>query len=176
MIVVEAPNKPHIGLGPYTASVFLAGGITGCPDWQAELLEMVKDTDLLIFNPRRKEWPQGLKQDEEARRQIAWEIQMLDRVGFAAFWFPKETICPIALLELGYWIGAYGEEVMDWVTVGCHPEYSRKFDVQQQLQLRDPLAVVHEDLGQLAQSLIELDRLDRLHMGELHWPEDGSES
>jgi len=34
-------------------SVFLAGGITGCEDWQDEIVEMLKDTNFVLLNPRR---------------------------------------------------------------------------------------------------------------------------
>jgi hypothetical protein len=34
-------------------AVFLAGGITGCPDWQAELVRMLADVPVALLNPRR---------------------------------------------------------------------------------------------------------------------------
>ena len=35
------------------ASLFLAGGITGCPNWQKEIIVKLKDLPLVRFNPRR---------------------------------------------------------------------------------------------------------------------------
>ena len=35
---------------------FIAGGITNCPDWQADIVEMLKDTDLTLLNPRRADF------------------------------------------------------------------------------------------------------------------------
>jgi hypothetical protein len=35
-------------------SLFMGGGISGCPDWQAQLVRELKDVDLVLVNPRRK--------------------------------------------------------------------------------------------------------------------------
>ena len=41
-------------------SVFLAGGITDCPDWQSEVIKYLRryeinnKLDLVVYNPRRK--------------------------------------------------------------------------------------------------------------------------
>lgn len=35
------------------ASLFLAGGITGCQDWQKELKTLLQDVPLTLLNPRR---------------------------------------------------------------------------------------------------------------------------
>ena len=37
-----------------TRSIFLAGGITNCPDWQLPMKMMLRKTDLTILNPRRR--------------------------------------------------------------------------------------------------------------------------
>ncbi len=42
------------GDGP---SLFLAGGITGCPDWQRQLRDKLADTPLTLLNPRRANFP-----------------------------------------------------------------------------------------------------------------------
>src|SRR6266498_690265 len=34
-------------------SLFLAGGIMGCPDWQREMVEALRGTTLVVLNPRR---------------------------------------------------------------------------------------------------------------------------
>lgn len=38
-------------------NLFLAGGITGCPDWQQELVQLLRDADLILLNPRRAHFP-----------------------------------------------------------------------------------------------------------------------
>src|SRR5208337_4609876 len=35
-------------------SLVRGGGISGCPDWQAQLVRELKDVDLVLVNPRRK--------------------------------------------------------------------------------------------------------------------------
>ena len=83
----------------HKVDLFLAGGITNCPDWQTEVTHMLTHLDINIANPRR---PYGLeKTGDEAARQISWEHEMLDRAAVTMFWFPAGATQPIALLELG---------------------------------------------------------------------------
>ncbi len=35
-------------------AIFLAGGITDCTDWQLEMVNLLKDLDIILLNPRRK--------------------------------------------------------------------------------------------------------------------------
>src|SRR6266436_6292557 len=74
-------------------SLFLAGGITGCPDWQFLMgtgLQIL--TDLVVFNPRRKNFTMH---KDAAREQIAWEHEHLRKATAISFWFPCETLNPI---------------------------------------------------------------------------------
>ena len=66
MRVVTAPNKAN--LQPYEICCFLAGGITGCKDWQNEVIKELENFDkisnrqldkLVVFNPRRDVFPTG---------------------------------------------------------------------------------------------------------------------
>ena len=38
-------------------SIFLAGGICDCPDWQSRMVELLTPTDMVVINPRRKDFP-----------------------------------------------------------------------------------------------------------------------
>jgi hypothetical protein len=38
-----------------------------------------------------------------SKDQIQWEFEHLRKADTILFWFPKESICPIALYELGAW-------------------------------------------------------------------------
>lgn len=53
---------------------FLAGGITGCKDWQKQVIDYLEnqpDTDnLVIFNPRRENFP--INDPSAAEEQIKW--------------------------------------------------------------------------------------------------------
>jgi hypothetical protein len=70
---VECPNDDD-GDGP---SLFLAGGITGCPDWQRQLRDELADTALTLLNPRRTQFPIG--DPRAAPVQIEWEHRHLRR-------------------------------------------------------------------------------------------------
>lgn len=119
---------PESGTDWDHVDLFLAGGISNCPDWQSEVIKMIGDTDLNIANPRR---PYGLeKTGDAAAKQIAWEHGMLSRAAVTLFWFPAGAIQPIALLELGRKMTEDRPLV-----VGVDEYYERRFDVEQQLWL-----------------------------------------
>ena len=69
MKYIEAPDLTIDVVNMPT--VFLAGGITGCSDWQQEMVELLADTEYLLANPRRKNFPIG--NPEAAEEQIKWE-------------------------------------------------------------------------------------------------------
>jgi hypothetical protein len=46
---VECPDE-FDGDGP---GLFLAGGITGCPDWQSEVRNLIEPSEWTLLNPRR---------------------------------------------------------------------------------------------------------------------------
>jgi hypothetical protein len=112
-------------------ALFLAGGITDCPDWQAQVVEQLADQNLTLFNPRRPNFPIG--DPKAAEEQIVWEFNHLHRADVCLFWFPCETLCPIVLYELGGWsIFSYQ------MFLGVHPDYKRRQDVEIQTRLQRP--------------------------------------
>ncbi len=125
MKLITAPEA-QVGMGHPV--MFLAGGITNCPDWQAEVIELLKDVDVTLLNPRRANFPIG--DPGAAQKQIEWEHHMLRWADWILFWFPCETLCPIVLYELGAWT------VMTRpLFIGVHPDYARKQDVMIQTRL-----------------------------------------
>lgn len=68
MEVITAPESFQFA----TRSVFLAGGITDCPWWQDEIINLLKDESGILYNPRRKDFPIG--DSMAAKEQIAWEF------------------------------------------------------------------------------------------------------
>lgn len=129
MKYIESPYKYEKQLGE--TSVFLAGGITGCPDWQQEIASFFQPTDIVILNPRRKHFP--INDPEAASEQISWEFEHLRTADIILFWFPKESICPIALYELGAWTMTEKQ-----IFIGMHPDYERRKDIETQTGLRRP--------------------------------------
>ncbi len=131
---VEIPDE-YAGPGP---AVFLAGGITGCPDWQAQARQLLADVPVTLINPR---WPVFPIDDPDAGPgQIAWEFRHIRAADLVLFWFPDSgpTIPqPIALYELGY-CAAAGRPMV----VGADSQYVRCLDVVLQLgHARPELAV-----------------------------------
>ena len=145
IIYVEAPQD--YDLSQLSTSVFLAGGITDCPDWQLDMVKLLKNDDLTLLNPRRADFPIG--DPNAAFEQIAWEHFALRDADQILFWFPCETICPIVLYELGAWSMTDKE-----LHVGVHPEYQRRQDVEIQTKLVRPEIEIVYSLEDLAAQVI----------------------
>lgn len=146
---VQPPDSyAHVGQEP---ALFLAGGITGCPDWQtrAALQLRAAGVSATIMNPRRAVFTEG---DLTASRvQIAWEYEHLAQADTIMFWFCSESIQPIALYELGAH-AARGAKI----TVGAHPEYARRLDVVEQLRHARPEVEVHASLADTVRAVAAL--------------------
>jgi len=140
MRYLEAPTQ----FSGRERTLFLAGGISGCRDWQRELVARLAETDLVILNPRRANFPMG--DPAAGREQIEWEFRHQRRATMAAFWFPPETLCPITLYELGAWSMLLDKPLF----VGTDPAYARRFDVEVQLALARPEVRVVGSLAELA--------------------------
>ena len=135
---VEAPERlqrHQPGDGPV---VFLAGGITGCLDWQAEARDLLDDTDLVVCNPRQPTF--DVTDPNAAGDQIAWEAEHLRAADLVLFWFPAsgEVPQPIALFELGMALGQRRD-----LAVGTDPDYCCRYDVMQQSGLPGPRWTLH---------------------------------
>ena len=118
-------------------SLFLAGGITGCPNWQRGMADsLLETTDLTIFNPRRDNFP--IHDPSAAEVQIRWEHFYLKNASAVSFWFCKDTVQPIVLFELGAWSMRSDKPIF----VGVEPGYLREQDVRIQMQLARPEVVV----------------------------------
>ena len=127
MIYVEAPNV----IESDKKSIFLAGGITGCSEWQKELANNIAELDIVVYNPRRKNFP--MDDPTAALAQITWEFNHLQKASMISFWFGSETIQPIVLFEYGKWIVSNKP-----IAIGVDPKYQRKQDVEIQTSLERP--------------------------------------
>jgi hypothetical protein len=110
--------------------VFLAGGITNCPEWSDVVAKRLQDLpdDLVLLDPRRIAWP--IDDPSATDAQITWEHQMFRKAHLISFWFACQTLCPIVLYKLGYWTGQSTDLI-----VGIHPKYPRRRDVEIQTRL-----------------------------------------
>lgn len=143
MKYTEAPSKLR---NDDFNKLFLAGGITNCPDWQQVMRKLLEATDLELLNPRRADFPIG--DPNAALQQITWEYDALRSADAILFWFPKETLCPIVLYELGAW------SMMDKpIFVGVHPDYQRRQYVEIQTGLVQPTVKIAYTLVELADQI-----------------------
>ena len=137
MKIYQAPDKVDWFEVAKRKSIFLAGGITGCDDWQSDLIEELRNLDadglvdlggLVIFNPRRDNFDvmdMGVKIE-----QIRWEHKCLEKCDICSFFFPaSESVQPITLYELGRHLGDHTS------VVGVQEGYKRAEDVKIQLAL-----------------------------------------
>ena len=136
MICLEAPNYQYdeIRVRGEPRRLFLGGGITGCEEWQIEVLKLLQNTNLIVFNPRRRNFEIS---PENEFVQITWEHFHLQIADAILFWFSHETVQPIVLFELGKW---YQHKP---VFVGVHPDYPRKLNVEVQLSLDTKIPIVY---------------------------------
>lgn len=132
MTIITAPNSFIRAIQDHLPNpvLFLAGGISGCANWQRQMLaDLDVCKHLLVLNPRRANWGTDFSSDE----QVEWEYSGLHAACAISFWFPAESICPIALFELG------SQSQNDKpLFVGCHPSYQRVWDIRKQLSLVRP--------------------------------------
>ena len=148
MKYVECPDEWDSITYPDEWGIFLAGGITNCPDWQQEMRYLLEETDLTVVNPRRENFPMG--DDAAATFQIEWEFRHMRRVDAILFWLPADTLCPITLYELGAW----SMEAVKPIFVGTSPSYTRRLDVVEQTALVRPDIEVVDSLSALADQVI----------------------
>lgn len=117
-------------------SLFLAGSISNAENWQDIAVELLKDTNLTVINPRRKNF--DINNSIIAVQQIEWEFERLQTSKNILFWFSKETTAPITLYELGAALTRRALKTNIKPTnifIGCNPEYTRLLDVQVQTRL-----------------------------------------
>lgn len=145
MNYIEIPNTGE-AIGE---SVFLAGGITGCRDWRAEVVAQLMNSNLTLFNPLRPNFP--IDDPSASVFQIQWEHEYLRKATAILFWFPAETLCPITLYELGAW-----SMTTKPLFVGVHPDYTRIADVELQTRLVRPDVEIVYSVQALAAQLRHL--------------------
>lgn len=139
MRVITAPEYYE----PYDKdiSVFLAGGITNCHDWQSEVIKNLNvnnPSSLIVFNPRRKNFP--IEDKSAAYTQIKWEYEMLERCDIFSMYFSSgDSDQPICMYELGRNIlrmqMRHPADWQDRIVISVEYDYRRKQDVLIQTEL-----------------------------------------
>lgn len=157
MRYIEAPEEytyeEHKYLRSESERLFLAGGITGTQNWQNKVVEELQDIEnLVVFNPRRENFP--IDDPEAAFFQIRWEFEHFQKSTMILFWFPPETLCPIALYELGRWtLPNTSPYPRPELFLGTDPNYKRRQDIEIQTSLARPATYVHKSLDDLIGSV-----------------------
>jgi hypothetical protein len=147
-LIIEAPNEIYSLENNENLKLFLAGGITSCPDWQAVLIEDIKELpNLTIYNPRRKNFPIG--DPNAAEEQITWEFIHFLNADILLYWFSEGSLNPIVLFELG----RYGLSSDRPIIIGVDPQYERKQDVIIQTRLSRPDIVIANSLEEMFKAL-----------------------
>lgn len=142
-MIVRSPNQ----INNENKSLFLAGGISNCMDWQKIIEPKLDRDDLNVINPRRKDWNIDAD-DDESVKQIIWEYEWIKKSDYISFWFPEETLCPITLFELGSAL-----HTKNIVAIGIHPNYKRKLDVEIQVRFIHPNIDIVYDLDSFVDTI-----------------------
>lgn len=147
--VVEAINE--FELTPEDCTLFMAGGILNCPDWQSEMIKKLDGLKkLVIYNPRRTIFP--MDDPNASEEQILWEYYKLIESDMILYWFSRGSLNPISLYELGL----HGNsQLKTKIFIGIDPEYERKLDVVIQTRLSRPEIEIVYSLDELADQIIK---------------------
>lgn len=146
MVYVEAPNT----IESDKKSIFLAGGIQKCPQWQKYIVRKLYNLDIVVFNPRRENFP--IEDPSAAEAQITWEFIHLRKADIISFWFCAESIQPIVLFELGSHLVLNSSKPL---VIGVDPGYERKQDVEIQTALVRPTIKIATSLDELSDQIFK---------------------
>lgn len=135
--------------------IFLAGGITNCPDWQNEAIEFFKsefgvNAPITIYNPRRENFP--INNPNASEQQIVWEYNHLADADIILFWFAPGSPNPIVFYELGMHCNSSDKTCF----IGCDPRFERKNDVVIQTALARPELPIYSDLNEMCGDIVSM--------------------
>lgn len=163
MRVITVPEK--YVRQPNDITVFLAGGITNCWEWQDKVIEMLQNEkevnldNLVIFNPRRKDFP--INKPNASYEQIRWKFDMLERCDiFSMYFCAGESDQPICMYELGRNICRMQMRFpIDWsmrLIITTEYGYKRAKDVSIQTMLATDCITTNSNIAQHIDNIIEV--------------------
>ncbi len=149
MIEIKAPD-PIPAKAKGSRYLFLAGSIEmdKADNWQKRAVEMLRDTEWIILNPRRQSWDSTWKQSKDEpqfREQVEWELNAQEISDKILMYLDPATKSPISLMELGLFEGTHK------MLVVCPDGFWRKgnvdivcerYGVIQADSLRDAIALI----------------------------------
>lgn len=123
MIKVFTPNDIQEEIaylnreGRGALKIFLAGTIGGGKNseithevnWQKDIISYIKyeypNVNLIIFNPRRDNWPEKGGDKQNIDYQIQWELEHMEKADVIIMNILEDSLSPITLMEMGLWAG-----------------------------------------------------------------------
>ena len=129
-------------------SVFLAGGISDCWNWQEAVINKLKEMEengydmrsLVVFNPRRPSFDVNNPGDTKA--QINWESYWLDCCDiFSMYFCNSESVQPICMYELGRHLL---KKSVDWEDDDIHYCYSVQISIEKGYKRTDDVLIQTE--------------------------------
>lgn len=135
--IITAPSVEK----PIYTSVFLAGGITNCKEWQTEVIKELEYDNISIFNPRRAHF--DITDESASYKQIVWEFERLEQMDiFSMYFCDDNSDQPICMYELGRNIvrmqNRFPNDWQDRIVISVEYGYRRKTDVLTQVELCAP--------------------------------------
>lgn len=135
--MTQVITAPDIEL-PKFKSVFLAGGITNCKEWQKAVIEELEFENISIFNPRQENF--DITDKSASYKQIVWEFECLEKMDIFSMYFCNDNSDqPICMYELGRNICRMQNRFpSDWekrIVISVEDGYRRKADVLIQVAL-----------------------------------------
>lgn len=132
--IITAPSTDK----PIYTSVFLAGGITNCKEWQKEVIKELEFDDISVFNPRQEHF--DVTDKSASYKQIVWEFERLEQMEIFSMYFCNDNSDqPICMYELGRNIVRMQNRFPnDWekrIIISVEKGYKREADVLIQTQL-----------------------------------------
>lgn len=122
-LIITAPDEIYSRENFKNIKIFLAGGITNCPNWQLDVIEKLKHKrGITVYNPRRKDF--DITDVNAIETQITWEYIHLMNSDIIFVWFSTGSLNPIVLYELGRWVNSRDIPTI----IGIDPSYERKED------------------------------------------------
>lgn len=123
---------------PIFPSVFLAGGITNCKEWQKEVMRELEYENISIYNPRQEHF--DVTDKSASFKQITWEYERLEQMDIFSMYFCNDNSDqPICMYELGRNIVRMQNRFPnDWekrIIISVEDGYRRKADVLIQTEL-----------------------------------------
>lgn len=135
--MIDVLTAPNTNDAKYI-SVFLAGGITGCSNWQKEVINELKDENISVYNPRQKHF--DVTDKNASYKQIVWEYERLEKMDIFSMYFCRgDSIQPICLYELGRNIirmqNRFPKDWQNRIIISVEDGYQREQDVVIQVEL-----------------------------------------